>query len=61
MRKNSGFQFEQKIKSELALWGITPDGHELLVGLSGGPDSICLVHVCLLYTSCLKAKDLSNI
>ncbi|MBP6793728.1 MAG: tRNA lysidine(34) synthetase TilS [Saprospiraceae bacterium] len=45
MRKNSGFQFEQKIKSELALWGITPDGHELMVGLSGGPDSICLVHV----------------
>jgi tRNA(Ile)-lysidine synthase len=45
MRKNSGFQFEQKIKSDLALFGIVPDGQELLVALSGGPDSICLVHI----------------
>ena len=38
-------QFQQKVLDTIRAYGLTGEGESVLAGVSGGPDSVCLLHV----------------
>ncbi len=49
-------QFQQKVLDTIRTYNLTGDGESVLAGVSGGPDSVCLLHVLHSLSDILNIK-----